>query len=220
MTGLLIAALLAAITAAAIFVARRSAGGTAGWEAVAAALLVGLAGYAWQGRPALDGSPRSGTQRASAALDEQLINVRNTLGNKFSPGARWLTLSDGLARQGDSQDAVNILVSAVRAYPEDADLWAGLGTALVMHSGGVLSPAAEYAYRKALDIQPGARTALFFYGLSLAQSGQATPARAMWVELLDGLPPQSPFRAEMERNIATLDAMAPGNPAAAPPVAP
>jgi hypothetical protein len=42
----------------------------------------------------------------------------------------------------------------------------------------------------------------------------------MWVELLNGLPPQSPFRAEMERNIATLDAMVAGNPGAAPPVVP
>lgn len=216
MTGLLIAALLAVFTAGAILFVRRRGGGLAGWEAVVAALLVGLAGYAWQGRPALDGSPRSEDKRASAALDEQLISVRNNLGNKFSPGARWLTLSDGLARQGESQDAVNILVSAVRAYPKDADLWAGLGTALVMHSGGALSPAAEYAYQQALTIQPGARSALFFYGLSLAQSGQPGPARAMWVELMTGLPPQSPFRAEMERNIATLDAMVAGNPANAP----
>ncbi len=213
MTGLLIAALMAALTAIAILFVRRG-GGTAGWEAVVAALLVGLAGYAWQGRPALDGSPRSGEQRASAALDERLISLRNTLGNRFSPGARWLTLSDGLARNGDSQDAVNILVSGVRAYPKDADLWAGLGTALVMHGGGVLSPAAEYAYQQALTIQPGARSALFFYGLSLAQNGQAGPARSMWVELLNGLPPQSPFRAELERNIATLDGLAAGSPAA------
>ncbi len=219
MTGLLIAALLAAGTAAAILFARRGGGGATGWEAVVAALLVGLAGYAWQGRPALDGSPRSGEQRASAALDERLISLRNTLGNKFSPGARWLTLSDGLARQGESQDAVNILVSALRAYPKDADLWSGLGTALVMHGGGVLSPAAEYAYQQALAIEPGARPALFFYGLSLAQNGQTGPARSMWVELLDGLPPQSPFRAEMERNIAALDGLVAASPAA-PPAAP
>lgn len=219
MTGLLIAALLAAVTAAAILFIRRRGGGVAGWEAVVAALLVGLAGYAWQGRPALDGSPRSGDKRASVALDERLIGIRNSLGNKFSPGARWLTLSDGLARQGASQDAVNILVSAVRAYPKDADLWSALGTALVMHGGGVLSPAAEYAYQQALTIQPGARPALFFYGLSLAQNGQAGPARSMWVELMNGLPPQSPFRAEMERNIATLDSLVAGN-AGAPAVMP
>lgn len=214
--GLLIAALLAALTAAAILFARRSARG--GWEAVLAALLVGLAGYAWQGRPALEGSPRNADRAQSAALDEQLIQLRNTLGNKFSPGARWLTLSDGLARQGNSKDAVNILVSAVRAYPEDPDLWSALGTALVMHGGGMLSPAAEYAYQRALTLQPGARSALFFYGLSLAQAGQAKAGRAMWVELLDGLPPQSPFRAEMERNIAMLDRMS-AQAMGAPPVA-
>lgn len=215
MTGLLIAALLAAVTAVGILFSRRRTA-TAGWEAVVAALLVGLAGYAWQGRPALDGSPRSGERHVSAALDERLISLRNTLGNKFSPGARWLTLSDGLARQGDSQDAVNVLTSAVRAYPNDADLWAGLGTALVMHGGGMLSPAAEYAYQQALTVQPGARSALFFYGLSLAQSGQPGPARSMWVQLLEGLPPESPFRAEMERNIAALDGLAAGNRPAPP----
>lgn len=203
MTGLLIAALLALLAGLAVILAART--GRSGWEPVAAALLIGLAGYAWQGRPGLAGTPISTSAERGVAFDEQLVDRRRAMENRFGPAARWLVLSDGLARQGQTRDAVNVLVSGLRDNPRDADLWVGLGNALVLHEEGILSPAAEYAYRQALRIAPNAPSPHYFYALALARNGKLAPARALWAELAAALPPGTPFRAELDRNIGVID---------------
>ncbi len=205
MTGIVVALALAAIAGAAILLA----GGRrlAGWEAVVAALLVGVAGYAWQGHPALPGHPLASRGAGRTAFDEHLIERRKQLGGRFGEAAKWLTLSDGLARQGDTRSAANVLASAVRNAPDDPDLWMGLGNALVAHEGGLLSPAAEYAYRQALKRDARSLGARYFYALALAQSGQLAPARAMWAELAGELPLGTPFRVELERNLTLIDRM-------------
>jgi cytochrome c-type biogenesis protein CcmH len=217
MTGVIIAVILALIAGIGIWMASRS--GRTGWEPVAAALLIGLAGYAWQGRPGLAGKPAAANAERAIQFDERLVERRRSMENRFGPAARWLVLSDGLARQGNTRDSVNTLVSALREHPRDADLWVGLGNALVLHEEGVLSPAADYAYRQALRLAPDQPSPRYFYGLALAQSGKLAPARTLWSELAAGLPEGTPFRAELDRNIGLVDqalAQQGGLPAAAP----
>ncbi len=117
-----------------------------------AALLLGLAGYAWQAHPGLAGHPVKGTE--SAKFDERLAEKRRSLGERLGPASKWLIMSDGLALQGNTQDAANVLVSGLKATPNDPDLWVGLGNALLAHGDGRLSPAAANAYRRALALEP------------------------------------------------------------------
>lgn len=203
MTGLLIAGALALV--AAIGVALGARIGKVGWEPVAAALLIGLAGYAWQGRPALEGKPVSGADSRKVKFDEDMANRRHNMGERISAATPWLVLSDGLARQGDTQDSANVLARALDHEPKDANLWVGLGNALVLHGEGVLSPAAEYSYQQALRLAPDAPSPRFFYGLALAQSGRLEAARAAWGPLAAAFPPGNPFRAELENNLASID---------------
>lgn len=205
MTGLFIAGALALLSAIGIALTTRV--GRTGWEPIAAAVLIGLAGYAWQGRPGLAGHPVSPTDARTVKFDETMALRRRELGERVSAAAKWLVLSDGLARAGRTQDSANVLVSAVRNDPRDPNLWVGLGNALVLHSEGVLSPAAEYAYQQALRLAPDAPSPRFFYGLALAQSGKLEPARALWSQLAASLPQGNPFREELERNISAIDAL-------------
>lgn len=217
MTGLFIAIVIALLAGLGILLAART--GRSGWEPVAAALLIGLAGYAWQGRPDLPGKPVSANAERNVMFDEQLVERRRTMENRFGPAARWLVLSDGLARQGDTRDAANVLVSGLRDNPRDADLWVGLGNALVLHEEGMLSPAADYAYRQALRLAPDALSPRYFFALALARSGQLEPARALWSGLAAKLPQGTPFRVELDRDIALIDralARQGGVPASAP----
>jgi cytochrome c-type biogenesis protein CcmH len=217
MTGIIIAVILALIAGIGIWMASRS--GRTGWEPVAAALLIGLAGYAWQGRPGLAGKPVAASAERAVQFDERLVERRRAMENRFGPAARWLVLSDGLARQGSTRDSVNALVSALRTYPRDPDLWVGLGNALVLHEEGILSPAADYAYRQALRLAPDQPSPRYFYALALARSGKLAPARTLWSELAAGLPEGAPFRVELDRNVGIIDqalAQQGGLPAAAP----
>ncbi|MGD9810177.1 MAG: tetratricopeptide repeat protein [Sphingobium sp.] len=202
MMGWAIVAALFVLTGAGLLVAGRLPTGLR--ELVGAALLFGVAGYAWQGNPSMPGSPRD-PREAAPHFDEDLAKLRNAFGGGYGKAAGWLTMSDGFARQGRSKDAVNVLVSAVRAEPRDPNLWVGLGNALVAHGEGVVSPAAEYSFRQAMRIAPDASSAPYFYGLALAQSGQYASARKVWGALLARVPEKAPLHADLIRDIDQLD---------------
>lgn len=185
------------------------------WEVIAAALLFGLAGYAWQGNPELPGVPRSGVE-TNAPFDEKLAEQRRSLGERYGPAGQWLVMSDAYGRRGHRQEAANVLVAGLRATPDDANLWVGLGNALVAHGDGVLSPSADFAYRRAMALDPAGPAPRFFYGLSAARAGELRKARELWVSLADSLPPNAPLRTELRASVARIDRMQSPSTAAKP----
>jgi len=184
-------------------------------ELAGAALLLGVAGYAWQGRPNLPGSPRDPAQTAPR-FDEDLAKLRDAFGGRYGKAAPWITMSDGFARQGKTQDAANILISGLRAEPGNADLWVAMGNALIAHSGGVVSPAAQYSYRQAMSLAPQSSAAPYFYGLALAQSGQYAEARKVWGDLAAHVTAGTPLHQMLRADLAQLDVLLSGQPQSRP----
>jgi cytochrome c-type biogenesis protein CcmH len=178
----------------------------AGWELSGAALLVGIAGYALQGSPGMPGAPKAPVENKRAA-DEALIKQRQQMGDGFAKGQSWLILADGLARQGQYGAAAEVLRKGTQQFPKDADLWVSLGNALVGHSDGMITPAAQYAFQKAANIDPAHPGPPFFMGLALAQTGRLADARAMWEELLKRSPADAPYRADLAERIQRIDSM-------------
>ncbi len=176
------------------------------WGLVSAGLLMGLAGYAWQGHASLKGQPRNAASVAPR-FDEDIAKLRNSFGGVYGQTGQWLTLSDGLARQGKTKEAANVLGAALRAAPTDATLWVGMGNALMQHGDGLLSPAAAYSYRQAMRIAPEASVGPFFYGLALASSGQFSDARKIWAGLLARVPERAPLHAQLKADIGRLDGL-------------
>ena len=204
MTGRIIALLIALVAGAGIMLAARMSPLRA--APVATALLLGLAGYAWQGSPGLAGKPvKAGT--GAAKFDEALAAKRKEIGERISSATKWLVVSDALARQGNTQKAANVLLSGLRENPDDPNLWVGMGNALMVHSNGTLTPAADYSFRKALALQPEGVSPNYFYGLALAESGQFEASRKVWMALAARLPEDMPLRAELIRNVALLEAL-------------
>ena len=168
--------------------------------ASAAALLLGASGYALQGRPALPGAPAQAVDKREAF---PLTDARHAFFGHFTPAESWLRISEALARNGKSEDAVGILQNAARRYPGDPQLWVGLGNALVDHAHG-LTPPAELAYRRAAELAPGHPAPPFFYGLALARSGERAGAVAMWQQVLKTAPASAKWRPLVEQGIAAL----------------
>jgi cytochrome c-type biogenesis protein CcmH len=169
-------------------------------QAVGAALLFGAAGYAFQGRPDLRGASASGS---SSAIAVPLTEARHAFYGNFTGEESWLGMSEALARTGHSEDAVNILTNAVHRYPRNPQLWVGLGNALVDHSRG-LTPASEFAYRRAAELSPGYPGPPFFYGLALARSGDRESAVALWKAILAKAPANASWRPLIEQGIVAL----------------
>jgi cytochrome c-type biogenesis protein CcmH len=168
--------------------------------ASAAALLLGASGYALQGSPGLPDAP---AQAGEAGDIFPLTDARHAFFGHFTPAESWIRISEALARDGKSEDAVGILQNAVRRYPGDPQLWIALGNALVDHARG-LTPPAELAYKRAAELSPGYPAASFFYGLALARSGDRQQAVAMWQRILKTAPKDAEWRPLVEQGVAAL----------------
>jgi cytochrome c-type biogenesis protein CcmH len=176
-----------------------------GWEAVGAALLLGLAGYALQGHPGQPGAPKEPS--ISLSDGSGLVEARKQLGDGDSrPGSSWLVIADGMTRNGQYGDAAGVLLGAVEKNPRDGEAWLALANALVGHAEGNLSPAALLAYQRAAESAPDHPGPPFFLGLALAQNGRLADARQLWANLLARTPNDAPWRADLALRLERLDA--------------
>ena len=169
-------------------------------QMAAAALLFGAAGYAAQGRPSLEGVPTAAVTRPPVV---PLTRLRHIFFGQFSGSEHWQLISESYARRGNTADAVGALRSAVRHQPNDPALWTGLGNALVEHAG-TMTPAADLAYGRAIELAPGYPGPRFFRGLALARSGDAEGAVAEWRRVLGDAPADASWRPLVEDAVATL----------------
>src|SRR5688500_4250403 len=91
--------------------------------ASAAALGLGAAGYALQGRPSMRGGPAQ-TQQSSQMVP--LAEARHAFFERFTGAEGWLVMAEALERRGRTEDSAALLQNAVRTRPADAQLWIGL----------------------------------------------------------------------------------------------
>jgi len=194
---------LAVLTGAGLwFFLRRDMGAV---QFAAAAILLALAGYAWQGRPDLAGAPKPRPEHEEVP-DSQFAQMRGDMLGRFDRAAQWLTMAEGFQRRGDTQTGVEIVEAGLRDSPNDPDLWVGLGNALVVHGGGMMNPAAQFAFQRAQQIAPQHPGPRFFYGLALAQGGDFDEAERIWRDLLAEAPAGAPYRAAIEERLQALQA--------------
>lgn len=173
-------------------------------QLVAAALMLGMAGYAWQGRPGLAGRPMPPPAR-QALPDSEFTKARGVMLGRFDDAARWLTIAEVYQRSGDTQSAAGVIGAGLRAHPDDAELWVGLGNALVLHGGGMMNPAAELAFQRAARLAPDHPGPKFFYGLALAQGGRFDQAERIWRNLLAAAPADVEWRPMVEERLQVIE---------------
>jgi cytochrome c-type biogenesis protein CcmH len=176
-----------------------------GWEAIGAALLLGIAGYGLQGKPSVAGAPKPPAQTI-ADDPAALVKARQGLsGQQGVASDQWLVVADALARNGQYANAASVLLGAVEKNPRNGEAWLAMANALVSHADGQLTPASLYAFQQASTASPENPGPPFFLGLALAQSGRLAEARSLWAELLKRSPPDAPWRADLEERLAKLD---------------
>jgi cytochrome c-type biogenesis protein CcmH len=185
-----------------------------GWEAIGAALLLGIAGYGLQASPGLPGSPKPPAETVSGDAGSMVEARRLLQGEGAALGDDRVVIADALARHGQYANAAAMLRAAVEKNPHNAEAWLALANALVSHADGLLSPASLFAFRKAGEAEPDHPGPPFFLGLALAQSGRLGEARALWAELLERSASDAPWRPDLEARLARLDQFIPGQEAA------
>ena len=175
-------------------------------ELVMAALLLGLAGYAWQGSPGRAGAPHR-PPRATLGEDSAFAKLRSEFMGRFGREALWLDFADAMHRQGANALAVKAVQSGLMEKPESPALWTGLGNALTLAGDGLVSPAARFAFDKAAALAPGEPAPRFFLGLALIRSGQVEEGAGVWRALLASAPADAPWRERVAVRLAVVDSV-------------
>lgn len=171
---------------------------------VAATLLVGGAGYALQQNAALPGSPASPDVRRIEA-DPGLVAFRSAIMPTSPADTATLAAADNRLREGNTAGATQILLDAVDRKPDDAALWTGLGSVLVAHGGGKMSPAAQHAFDRARQLAPGDPGPYFFFGLAQIEGAEFAAAKASWLQALERTPSDAPYRIIIAERLVMLD---------------
>jgi cytochrome c-type biogenesis protein CcmH/NrfG len=202
MSGWLLILVLALLALAALW--RFARLDRTGLQLVASALLLAMAGYAWQGSPGLDGRPTRPPAERAETPDGGIPELRRQMFGRFNTADRWLILADSYQRRGDTRSSAGAARAGLKAHPRNATLWVGLGNALVAHAGGLLTPAAELAFRRAIELAPAHPGPKFFFGLALAQNGQLDAGERLWTQALAEAPPTIGWRPVVERQLELL----------------
>ena len=178
--------------------------GRALWSLVGAALMLGAAGYAVQGRPERPGSPAEANAER-IAIDPGIIKLRGAMTGNFTAESAYLNAADAMLRAGEPDAAIAVMLGGIRKMPDDMTLWTGLGTALAQHDGGYVSPASLFAFRHAMNLAPDHPAPPFFLGLAYVRAGDFVEARTYWARALALTPEGMSYRPEIAVRLMLLD---------------
>lgn len=177
-----------------------------GWAAFGAALLFGLAGYAFQASPDMPSAPKAAVVEASET-SSAMIEARRAMFDSTMQASDFVVVADGFARRGQYADAAQLLRGVVHEDPRNAEAWIALGNALVEHADGNPTPAAVYAFTRAEQAAPGHPAPPYFLGLALLRSGRAQDARALWAQAIADAPEGAEWVAPMRERLERLDVL-------------
>lgn len=204
MSGWIAMSLIAVISLAALVLLGRLQKGY--WQLAAAAILLGMTGYALQGRPSVQSSPaKSLAAKEDAAV--QLVEMRADMDQSFGGAKRWLVTADAFAKQGDYKLSASYIQAGLKQNPNDPDLWSALGLQLMLASNGEMSLPAQLAFDKARAIRPNYPAPYYFAGLSRLFAGNIDSAILFWEKALSLATPNAKWKPRLESQLAGAKAL-------------
>lgn len=177
------------------------------WEITAAALILGLTGYAWQGNPQLGGAP------AKASPIEQetptaLLEMRADMTPTFDISRQWTGTSDALARSGKYDYAMAYVQSGLKKYPQNPDLWSALGLYALLASDGQLTDPAKFAFSRARNFDQSHPAPDYFEGLAALFEGRPAETVEKWTKALGNARKNSKWEPKIQGQLNALIAAA------------
>ncbi len=166
------------------------------WTVAATALVLGAAGYAWQGSPGMAGHPVAAVDKPGE-VDPSLVALREAMFGRYNFNYSYFMAADSMTRVGSPSAAVKVMIGGVRKSPKDAALWTGLGLVLEENDGMQVSPASKFAFDRAVALWPNHPGPEFFYGLAYIREGKFAEARPHWARAVALAPEKASYREEL-----------------------
>jgi len=198
--GALISAVVAGVVLIAGSLALYNEIGAPGYGDLALADRMALAQEARENRPSQEEAEASlppQTQRSDVSPDfvalmdrlrETLVDRPNDLQGHQLLARNETALGNFTAAYTAQQRVIDIMGPGVTA-----DAWTDYADMLILAAGGYVSPRAEDALTRALQINPQSGPGRYYIGLMLSQNGRPDQAFAMWQQLLVEGPQSAPW---------------------------
>jgi cytochrome c-type biogenesis protein CcmH len=174
------------------------------WSFAGAALMLGAAGYAWQGRPTTPGQPVPANAEP-IVVDPAMTALRDQMIGHYTGDTAYIVASDAMIRAGDLGSATAVVLGGIRKYPDSLALWTALGMTMAQHDGDEVSPPALFAFQQAMRLSPDHPAPRFFLGTAYIKAGQYREGRVWWTRALAVTPQGAPYRAELAGRLEVLD---------------
>ncbi|MCB1355312.1 MAG: c-type cytochrome biogenesis protein CcmI [Maritimibacter sp.] len=184
------------------------------WFAAAFVPVVAFSYYAVMGSPEIsslafaDRQTERAEQQRIADLTDQLFD-RLTAEPDGGASEGWMLLGQSYYRMGRYADAVSAFETVTARENATSAAFSMLAEALIGAEQGVVTPKAEAAADKALDLDPTNPAGMFYKAIALAQRGEEARAYALLIDRLessDGFAPwMESFVAQANRIGAQID---------------
>ena len=187
---------------------------------------LGLAIYVWIGNPGAPGAPpgrphpplnaSAGQTTAQARpapasgemsqheLDENIAKLRARLTDEPNDIQGWLLLARSLTVTERHSEAAAAYQKAFDLDPGNIDAKTSAAEALVLATGGRVTPEAETIFRDVLSTRPNDPASRYYIALGKAQAGAFREAFDMWRSLLLDSPPDAPWRGAVAQRVRDM----------------
>lgn len=163
------------------------------------ALAIGL--YATLGSPHLPSRPFAETQQEAAlqgqTIEAAITGLKERLAKQPRDTEGWLLLGRSYIFLQRYADAVTALKQAAAIEGGKPAINAMLAEALVFEAGGQITADARALFTSVREAEPKNTAALYYLGLSEAQSSRPKEALALWEELAAVTPGNAPWRDDL-----------------------
>lgn len=171
------------------------------------------------------GGTATEAQSQAGSLDRAANQLRARLASGEGDPEDWSLLGRTEMMRGEYAAAASAYQEALKTFPDDADLNAAYGEALVLWAGGTVTDNAYLVFEKVARLAPLDPRARFYIAEFDRQEGRFKEALDAWVLMLQSAPPEAPWapmvreRAEeladqmgidLSERIAPLDTAADG----------
>jgi cytochrome c-type biogenesis protein CcmH len=176
--------------------------------AIVALPLVSLGLYGAVGNPGLAGQPLAARLEAAPAHADMaalVAKVEAHLAESPQDGRGWDVIAPVYLSLGRANDAARAYRNAIRLLGATAGRQNGLGEALFMAAGGIVTAEARDAFAAASALEPAAPGPRFFLGLAAEQEGRPAEAAAIWRALLAAAGSEAGWRDVLEEALARVE---------------
>ena len=183
----------------------------AGLGVMAASLIavpvIALSAYLTLGRPDMPAMPlaaRLSKPPDQASITELVARAEKHLADNPNDGRGWEVIAPIYMRMERFDDAATAFRASVRLNGATPARLNGLGEALTIAAGGIVTSDAHAAFEQSLQLQPGQPVARFYLATARGQQGDREGAATDLQALLDDSPADAPWRPAVQAALAGL----------------